>query len=416
MKRTILVLALSCAIPIAAASDPPDTKDAETRAARAELDRAHEELRRASRRVAELSAKLGREHGGRGERTYAYRFFSGAQRAMVGVVLGGDADGVRLAAVTPGGPAEKAGLRAGDRIVAINGKDVPKAPATRPAGDPAMRAVLPVERDAQVEAARGLIGELNPGEKVRFVYERDGKRSEVTVAAEKRETWEWPLVAGAFAPNIDIAFGELEDFGELAHDIERDVRIMVERTQDNAHRARHDAERMTREADRIRRNVVVMRDGSFRELKLAGLNPELGRYFGTTDGVLVLDRGDESFVELKPGDVIVSVDGNAVEDSRDVMRAFMHKREGEVANVEIVRDKRRQVLVLEVPEGAPILVVPPVPPAPPAAPAAPRAPAPPALPAPRAVPAPQPPQPAQAPEPPEPPGRLARIIDGTEVI
>ncbi|HET9483450.1 MAG TPA: PDZ domain-containing protein, partial [Xanthomonadales bacterium] len=384
------------------AADPPRADDKEMAAARAELERAREELRDASRRVATLSAKLGSRPG---ERAFAYRFLSDEKRALVGVVLAAGGNGVKLAAVTPGGPAEKAGLRAGDRIVAINGKAVP----TQVPGTAGTRAPTAKEQEAAVEAARGLIGELEPGETVRFTYEREGKRGDVTVAAERRTSWEWPVVAGAFAPEFEFEFGP---------EFERDIEVIVERSQDIAANAARDAERMRRQSDRIRRNVIVMRDGSLSELRLAALNPELGRYFGTQSGVLVLERGDESFVQLKPGDVIVSVDGTPVEDTRDVMRALVRKGAGQVANVEVVRDKRRQVLVVEVPEDAPILIAPPLPPHPPHPPHAPAAPR--AMPAPHALPAPAPapPAPAAPPAPPEPrePGKLARIIDGTQTI
>ncbi|HVF36024.1 MAG TPA: PDZ domain-containing protein, partial [Candidatus Saccharimonadia bacterium] len=360
MKRTALTLALLLAFPAYAADPDRGGDDKDLAAARAELDRAHDELRAASRRVAELSSKLGHSHG---QRAFAYRFLSDEKRALVGVVLAAGGNGVKLAAVTPGGPADKAGLRAGDRIVAVNGKPVDTAlPGDR------SRPASPIEQEAKVESARGLIGELEPGEKVRFTYEREGKRGDVVVAAERRTSWEWPVMAGSFGPDFEVEFPR-----EFGPEFERDIEVIVENATRAAEgmrgadveRLQREAERMGRQSERIRRNVIVMRDGSLHELKLAPVNRELGRYFGTDAGVLVLERGDESFVQLKPGDVIVSVDGARVEDSRDVMRALSGKREGDVANIEVVRDKRRQVLVVDVPEHSPILVAPPLPPRPP---------------------------------------------------
>ena len=410
MKRTTLALALLLALPFAYAAEPAKPSDAETAAARAELDRAHEELRAASRRVAELTSKLaGTEHG---RNAFAYRFVSDEKRALVGIVLGASRDGVKLAAVTPGGPAEKAGLRAGDRIVAINGQPVVTA---TPGTD---GKAVPFDEDMRVERARSQIGDLEPGEKVRFTVERDGKRMDITAEAERRTSWEYPLVAGAapgFGPNVSFAFGDLPP------GFDENIEVIVERATTEAGKSMEAARAMRIDADRMRRNVFVMRDGSLSELKLAAVNPELGRYFGAQSGVLVLDRGAESFVQLKPGDVIVSVDGSPVEESRGVMRAFARKGPGEVANVEVIRDKRRQVLVVEVPEDAPIFVMPPIPPAPPApaaAPAAPAAPSVPAVPSARPAPAPRAPAAPAAPTPPEPPkaGRLARIIDGTDLV
>src|SRR5262249_56346924 len=47
-------------------------------------------------------------------------------------------------------------------------------------------------------------------------------------------------------------------------------------------------------------------------LELAPLNPELGKYFATSDGVLVINVPPDSKLGLKPGDVVVAVDGRKV--------------------------------------------------------------------------------------------------------
>ena len=41
---------------------------------------------------------------------------------MIGLVLAPDKNGLRVDAVTPGGPADKAGVRDGDVLTAIDGK------------------------------------------------------------------------------------------------------------------------------------------------------------------------------------------------------------------------------------------------------------------------------------------------------
>ena len=106
MKLRILSLLVSAALaaPLACtAATPGDDDDA---ARRAELAKARTALAENARRVAELSRGLG-------EDGVAFRFenFSDARRPGVGIVMSGeeDIDGVRLAAVTPDGPAAKAG-------------------------------------------------------------------------------------------------------------------------------------------------------------------------------------------------------------------------------------------------------------------------------------------------------------------
>src|SRR2546430_1332601 len=136
-QKTLLAAALVAALSAAGAAEP--SKDAD--ATREQLRAAREELRAASRRIAELSAKLGAEEG---RRAYTFRYMSDPDRAMIGIVMDHREDGgVSIAAVTPGGPAEKAGVRTGDRLIAVNGKEIAKA--TPPAEGKLSAAIAPVE-------------------------------------------------------------------------------------------------------------------------------------------------------------------------------------------------------------------------------------------------------------------------------
>jgi hypothetical protein len=78
---------------------------------------------------------------------------------------GYDGKGVRLAGVAPGSPAEKAGLREGDVIIAFNGQDV-----------------------ADVKEYSAILFSRKPGEEVTLAYERDGKRADAkaTLAAKRK--------------------------------------------------------------------------------------------------------------------------------------------------------------------------------------------------------------------------------------
>lgn len=222
---TLLALAIGLALaPARAADTAPDAE--ELAKARAELRRANEELREVTRRISDLSRQIG---GVDRERTYAFRYLSDPDRAMIGVVLGTDEKGVSLRAVTPGGPAEKAGLRGGDRIVAVNGKrvDAPGARA-RPLSD----AIAADVDEARVTVVRDLIGEIKAGQRVRLTVERAGKAQDFEVAAERRESWNWPMMAGEMPglappneleielgiPNIEVIIDERQIEAEVARE------------------------------------------------------------------------------------------------------------------------------------------------------------------------------------------------------
>src|SRR5690606_6717002 len=112
-----LALALACAI-----AAPAMAADKDDAAQRKELDQARKELQAAAARVAELSRELQLDGD-------ALRFvIDGAgvsAKPRLGVLLGVDEQsGVRIAGVTPGGGADKAGLKSGDRLLRIGGKAI----------------------------------------------------------------------------------------------------------------------------------------------------------------------------------------------------------------------------------------------------------------------------------------------------
>jgi hypothetical protein len=390
ITRTILAAALAAALaPALAADAPPPTPPAEQAAAREELRAAREELRTLTRRIAELSARLGPEAG---SHAYAFRYLADADRAMIGIVLGADGDAVVLAGVTPGGPAEKAGLRAGDRIVAINGQRIDGA---RPGASGGLERAL--ADDQRVEIARGLIGELEAGDKVRLTYERGGKPADVTIDAERRASWDWPMFAG----NVELPPFEFA----LPHDFDKRVEVIVADSEHAAADARRAAERARDEMRRVQREVrrdvehdavrevrrVALLGGGFWNLRLAPLNPQLGKYFGSDQGVLVLENGGDVLPEIEAGDVILSIAGHKTESSSEAMRVLREQEPGSAVNIELLRQKKRRVQVVTAPRQRPFELLFPLPPEPPEPPTPPPAPqAPPTPPAP-----PQPPDPAQ---------------------
>jgi len=123
-------------------------------------------------------------------------------------------------------------------------------------------------------------------------------------------------------------------------------------------------------------------------LNLASLNADLGGYFGTDHGVLVLST-DDSLKQLKSGDVLLNVDGSKVERPEDAFRLLRERSPGSEVKVQVMRQHKPLTLSMKTPEFKGIFV--PAPPAPPAPPVAPTSPLPPAPPTPRAAPPPPPP-------------------------
>ena len=73
-------------------------------------------------------------------------------------------------------------------------------------------------------------------------------------------------------------------------------------------------------------------------LDLVDLNPGLGAYFGTAEGVLVADAEDDTSLGLRPGDVVVAVDGRVVDDIDELRRILGSYRNDEEIAFRIFRD------------------------------------------------------------------------------
>lgn len=345
IQNTLLAAALMIACTSAYSAEPAEPTEAERALARKELDAARDELRVLTRRIADLSMQLG-DHG---PRAFAFEFAGEPRRALIGVVLEPDADGARIAAVTPGSPAAKAGLKPGDLIVAVNGKAMGKS------------------REA-VRAVRDSIGALEAGAELTLRYQRDGKTTDAKMVAERREPGDWlgmlDLPPG-HAPHARRHGGPER--------IERNIEIIMK-----------DGEKTVREVHggdrgRMREHLRFIAGGL--ELNLTSLNPELGKYFGASSGVLVLENAQGKLPQLKAGDVIQAIDGQSADSVPGAMRLLTAKAPGQVLNVEVLRERKKTVLAIEAPERD-ALFFPPPPPPPPPPPAPPVAPAPPAPPAP----------------------------------
>lgn len=397
--RAAPAAAPTAATPARGAIAPLDP--AQAAEAREELGELRTQIGELSRRMADLSMKLGDV----GPRAYAFRYLNEPDRAIVGVVLGA---GARIDALTPDGPAERAGLRSGDRITRINDEAIDAKDARK-----------------ALDAARKGLADLKDGQEVRVGYARDGEAGgEVRIKAQRREALNWPsLVAGADV-DVDVGGAVVVD-RQMRIDIDTNVRESMERARDAMATARLDAERAREagrsgidaeqarataneareQAKRALRHAEIARIDSLRHampwwgISLAPLNAELGQYFGSDSGVLVLSANPDTLPDLKPGDVIRKVGGEAVARPEDALRALRDQPTGSTVPVDVLRERKALVLKVKVPEyksifsigrAAPLPPLPPSPPSPPAAPGtpAPAAPLPPPPPSPPSAPAP----------------------------
>jgi S1-C subfamily serine protease len=86
-------------------------------------------------------------------------------------------------------------------------------------------------------------------------------------------------------------------------------------------------------------------------LELAPLNPDLGQYFGTTEGVLVIRAPKGGSLALKGGDVVQAVDGRKPSGPSHLLRIMRSYDRGETFKLDILRNKKRETVTAKLGDG-----------------------------------------------------------------
>ena len=252
------------------------------------------------------------------------------RRARLGVTVSlepraTDSVGAYLESVTPGGPAAKAGLQAGDLVTRLDGKSVHESGVKTTKGQSAPGVGL-------IELA----AKLEPNDTITVNYVRgDARRSTSLVTGDEPIVWAGDgNVMRMLLPGGERIF----EFPGLRLqpriEIERGPRI----------ESRVGPERRLEVLREPGRWTVHLDGGALSDLELAPLNADLGGYFGTTEGVLVVKVADQSPLGLKAGDVILSVDSRKSSNPNSLMRILHSYENGESLKFEVMRQKRRETV------------------------------------------------------------------------
>jgi S1-C subfamily serine protease len=220
-------------------------------------------------------------------------------------------------------PAEEAGLQDGDVITVFQGQVL-----TVPLPDSDVERDLDLDRSLPAQRLLALARDLEPGQTVEIRYLRDGASNTVSVEAEE---FEFPEVrAFGAAPGLIWGGGPDGDRWSLGMD-----------------------ENFGRElSDRLR----VMGDGladlhigtpgafnftfgatSAEGVEFIDLNPELGEYFGSDTGVLVVEVDEDSTLGLLAGDVVLAVGAREAETVGRLLRLIGSYDEDEPIRFRIIR-------------------------------------------------------------------------------
>ena len=86
-------------------------------------------------------------------------------------------------------------------------------------------------------------------------------------------------------------------------------------------------------------------------MELVELNKGLGRYFGADSGLLVVSAPESNDLQLQDGDVIQSIDGRKPSSVKHGLQILGSYQAGEKLELQIMRDKKRKTLTVEMPDG-----------------------------------------------------------------
>ncbi|HEX5353703.1 MAG TPA: PDZ domain-containing protein [Rhodanobacteraceae bacterium] len=381
MKRTLtfcLLFSVAGALVAAPPSSSNARTDAVTQQQMADLQARMSQL---AARMAALSTKIGDEAS-----ASALHYLSDNKRGMLGMAVGAGAKGLHVYAVTPGGPAEHAGLKTGDTITSVDGNPV----------------------SSFNDSSEDVLWSAEAGKPLRLDVNRGGKTLHFDLTPERLRPVDWQVTLRAAQRAANQAFASVQspEFrrqlrqgidASLASVRSPEFQKQIQQSIDDAMKSAKIARAELAKAGRHGHAWAVFMSPWW-GLNLAPLNPDLGHYFGTDRGVLVLSRSDRQFPELRPGDVITKVGGQSVQRPEDVQRALRNASGDKSVNVALRRHGKTITLAMKVPQRW--AVIPPPPPAPPQLPPPPPAP-------PSAPPQPPPPPPVPPPPPSTPNGHAA---------
>jgi S1-C subfamily serine protease len=236
------------------------------------------------------------------------------RRAHLGMnvnLRAGDTDrfGALINSVSPNGPADRAGIRSGDIIVVLNDESLLDD-----------EHVVTAEDGSSIPGLRliALASKLDPHDTINVELRRDNRTRQLSLVTESWPTMvrEWTTPEGEWG----VQFGQ----DSLVVDFEKAM-------------------------PRVRTRVLspggnlFFSDPLF-DLELAPMNVELGSYFGTSSGVLVISVPEGSGLGLKGGDVVLAVDGRTTDNPSHLHRILRSYQSNEGFELSIMRNQSRMTV------------------------------------------------------------------------
>ena len=244
------------------------------------------------------------------ERTFTYRFGPGShmvmRRGRLGVTVdlrpdaSRDSLGALVGGVTPGGPAERAGVQAGDIITRLNGARLVGGVSSDDDGSQSRPGMKLIE----------LASHLEHGDTVRLDLLRENRPQTVTFTAAETD--------------MDVMIDRMRIPGG---GMSGTMRMFT---------PGGEPETWMQSMPRVRVMATPLGD-----IELIRVSPDLAAALGIAEGVLVANAGTDTSLGLRTGDVITTIGGRRPTSPAHAMRILSSYDGGENVQFEVMRRGRR---------------------------------------------------------------------------
>lgn len=340
-------IAAACGLALAAGGAAAWAQDANTRAnytgaaataqstealvnelneARAELERARQQLEQAARGVAVASAAPF-------QRVVVAPFEPSAlvirsSQLVLGVTLSADN---RVEAVQANSPAAAAGIQVGDVIRSFNGE--------------------PIDRAGILEQ----LASLSAGDTIQLGIERDGEQLELAV--EPHASAFAAIGVGPSAQtmrNIVVRSGDgpVQVFSAAPSALATPAAPATPATPAAPAAPAVPGRPAPAPAIATVLRTFSLASAPLSDMELVPMTEGLGRYFGTSDGLLVVRGPQSDEIDIDDGDVILSVNGRKPSSPEHALRILASYEPGETIVFSIMRNRQEVTVEFVVPEGA----------------------------------------------------------------
>ena len=234
----------------------------------------------------------------------------GDRRARMGVEVNTrrnaatDSIGAVIAEVERGSAAAEAGLQDGDIVTSFGGERLVGRypPASDFESEPAVKLI-------------DLVKEYEPGDVVSVEYVRNGRRA--TTDIELQEAGDMAFSLRSVSPGgFSVGTGSTVPFSDNLDIV----------------------------------SPTIWMFSAIGDLELVEMNEDLSSYFGTEEGVLVIETPEDNSLNLRGGDVILNIGGRVTDEPSRVFRILGTYDTGESVRFEVMRQGQRETVTGNIPE------------------------------------------------------------------